>query len=165
MKTYRSVRSARAATAIRTTCGVYAATSITTSNLRPSRTAKSPGSQRFPIIVSQSGNSRGSEAAAISAQNGRALSRLSGELIGSSGSSLADVQSGLAFVAQEGQTTDKLNQMYGGSLTTDDLVAEVFTDDAKAAAKRRGLASRERATFAGSGAQTKTTLGKDTGRI
>lgn len=104
---------------------------------------------------------RSAEAAAIAQQQGFNLSRMSAERAGVSGSTLDQLNEGLSYIATEKGTTDKLGQMYGGALTADDLVAEVFDKDAKAALKRKGLASRERGSFAGSSAQGKGTLGKE----
>lgn len=104
---------------------------------------------------------RAAESAALAARNGLALTQANAEAIGRSGASLEAAQQGTSFIAAEQKTTDKLNSLYGGSLNQDDLVAEVFSNDATAAAKRKGLASRDRATFGNSGAQTKTSLGKE----
>lgn len=104
---------------------------------------------------------RAAEAAAVARNQGLQLSQMSAERLGVTGSSLDDINSGFSFIAQEKGTTDKLSAMYGGALTQDDLVAEVFDKDANAALKRRGLASRERGTFAGSSAQGKGSLGKE----
>jgi hypothetical protein len=56
------------------------------------------------------------------------------------------------------QATNKLDQIYGGNVTQDDLVKEVFQNDAAAAKKRDTLASKERAAFNGSGAAGNTAL-------
>jgi hypothetical protein len=106
---------------------------------------------------------KAAEAAAVSARNGLALSQHAAEDIGRTGSSLADIQSGLGFVAQEAKTTDKLSQIYGGAVTQDDLVSEVFDNNATSAEKRQVLASKQRASFSGQGSQNKTSLGKDSG--
>lgn len=106
---------------------------------------------------------KSAEAAAIGSNDGVQLSRSNAEKIGTTGQSLADIQSGLQFVGQEQKTTDKLSQLYGGAVTQDDLVAEVFDNDANAASKRTQLASRERGSFAQSTGQGKTSLAKDSG--
>lgn len=104
---------------------------------------------------------RSAEAAAVARQQGLNLSQMSAERLGVQGSSLDEINQGFSFIAQEKGTTDKLSSMYGGGISQDDLVAEVFDNDASAALKRRGLASRERGAFAGSSGQGKSTLGKE----
>lgn len=101
---------------------------------------------------------RAAEAGAVAKGQGLNLSQSNAELIGQQGGSLASTQQGLGFIAQEQPTTDKLGQIYGIDETQSDLVKEVFTSDGAAANRRKLLASRERATFAGSGAQAKTSL-------
>jgi hypothetical protein len=109
---------------------------------------------------------KAAEAAAIAGGQGFTLNKTSAELIGSQGTSLQDIQSGLGFVGQEAQTTNKLSQIYGGdNVTTEDLVSEVFSNDGVAAGKRRKLASQERAAFTGSSGQTKTSLNRNGGGI
>lgn len=104
---------------------------------------------------------RSAEAAAVAQQQGLALSRMSAERLGITNATLNEIEQGFGFIAQEKGTTDKLSAMYGGALTQDDLVAEVFDNNASAALKRRGLASRERGAFAGSSGQGKSSLGKE----
>lgn len=104
---------------------------------------------------------RSAEAAAIANQQGIQLSKMSAERAGVTSSTLDEINTGFEFIAQEQKTTDKLSSMYGGGISQDDLVAEVFDKNAKAALKRRTLASRERGSFAGSSAQGKTSLGKE----
>jgi hypothetical protein len=106
---------------------------------------------------------KAAESAAVAAKSGLSLTQANAEDIGRTGSSLGDIQSGLSFVAQESKTTDKLSQLYGGAVTQDDLVQEVFDSNAEAAMKRRKLASRERGAFSGSTAQSKTSLSESDG--
>jgi len=109
---------------------------------------------------------KAAEAAAIAGGQGFNLGKGNAELIGSAGTSLTDIQSGLGFIGQEKQTTDKLSQIYGGDdVTTDDLVSEVFSNNAAAGAKRKKLASQERATFGTTSSQTKTSLNRNGGGI
>jgi transcriptional regulator with XRE-family HTH domain len=104
---------------------------------------------------------RAAEAAAVARQQGLTLSQMSAERLGVTGSTLSEIEQGFSFIAQEKPTTDKLSALYGGALSQDDLVAEVFDKDANATLKRRGLASRERGVFAGSSGQAKGSLGKE----
>lgn len=106
---------------------------------------------------------KAAEAAALAAQNGLALTQGLGERIGATGASYADIQQGTAFIGAEGKTDKKLNEMYGGSLTTDDLVAEVFESNSAAATKRKKLASQDRGQFSQSSGQSKTSLTTDSG--
>jgi hypothetical protein len=103
---------------------------------------------------------KAAEAASIASSQGFGLNQSQAERIGATGSSFADIQQGLGFIGQEQQTTDKLSAIYGDSVSTDDLVNEVFNGDAAAGAKRKKLASQERATFGGSSGQTKTSLNR-----
>lgn len=106
---------------------------------------------------------KAAEAAALSAKNGLTLSQGNAEDIGKTGQSLDQISQNLQFVGQEYGTDQKLNAMYGGSLTQDDLVQEVFDNNSIAATKRAKLASQERGSFAGSSGQGKSSLSSNTG--
>lgn len=109
---------------------------------------------------------KAAEAAGIAQTQGLGLSQSLAETIGATGSSFDQIQQGLGFVAQEAGTTSKLSQIYGGEdVTTADLVSEVFQNNGAAAAKRRKLASQERAAFSGSSGVNSATLTKDAGAI
>jgi hypothetical protein len=100
---------------------------------------------------------KAAEAAAIGEQTRLNLSQANAEAIGATGASLGDIQTGVNFIGQEQQTTDKLSSIYGGEdVTQADLVQEVFQGGA--GAKRKKLASQERATFSGGSGQTKSSL-------
>lgn len=102
---------------------------------------------------------KAAEAASIAAQSKLALSQTNAEAIGASGASLSDIQTGVGFIGQEQNTTDKLSQIYGGDAATQqDLVQEVFSGGA--GTKRKKLASQERATFTGGSGQTKGSLSR-----
>lgn len=102
---------------------------------------------------------KAAEAAAVASSQGFSLNQSTAERLGATGAQFAEIQSGLGFVGQERQTTDKLSQIYGGDdVTTDDLVSEAFLGDGVAGGKRKKLASQERATFGGGSAQSKTSL-------
>lgn len=108
---------------------------------------------------------KAAEAAAIANQSKLALSQANAETIGATGASLQDIQQGVGFLSQEQQTTDKLSSIYGGdAVTQEDLVQEVFQGGN--GAKRKKLASQERATFGGGSGQSKSSLSKsDAGSI
>lgn len=100
---------------------------------------------------------KAAEAAAIADQAKYSLSQANAEVIGASGASFENIQSGVNFIGSEQGTTDKLSSIYGGEgVTQQDLVQEVFSGGA--GTKRKRLASQERATFSGSSGQTKSSL-------
>jgi hypothetical protein len=101
---------------------------------------------------------KAAEAAAIAGNQGTNLSQSDAELIGQQGASLSSMQQGLGFVSQEGNITKGLDNIYGGNVTTDDLVKEAFTNDGAASAKVQKLASQQRGSFSGSSGQGKNTL-------
>lgn len=89
------------------------------------------------------------------------LSRSTIEELGRTTSLTAEqAQQGLGFVAAEQGTASKLGQIYGSEIDAEDLVQEVFKGDAGATQKRRKLASKERASFSGSGGQSQSSLSK-----
>lgn len=106
---------------------------------------------------------KSAEAAALSAKNGLTLSQGNAEDIGKTGQTYDQISQNLQFVGQEYATDQKLNSMYGGNLTQDDLVQEVFDNNSLAATKRAKLASQERGSFAGSSGQGKSSLSQDNG--
>lgn len=109
---------------------------------------------------------KAAEAAAIAAGSGLTLGQTDAEAIGRTGAGFGDIQSGIGFISQEAKTTGKLSDIYGGDdVSTSDLVEEVFSGNGAAGAKRKKLASQERATFSGSGAQSKSSLSKGSGNI
>jgi hypothetical protein len=101
---------------------------------------------------------KAAEAAGVGSTQGVNLTQQQGELIGATGVNLSQIQQGVGFLGQNLQATNKLDQIYGGNVTQDDLVKEVFQNDAAAAKKRDTLASKERAAFNGSGAAGGTAL-------
>lgn len=104
---------------------------------------------------------KAAEAAAIAKNQGGYIDQSNAELIGASGASFGDLSTGVGFIASEQKTTDKLSSIYGGeNVTTNDLVQEVFQGGN--GAKRKKLASQERATFSGGSGQTKSSLSKST---
>jgi hypothetical protein len=101
---------------------------------------------------------KAAEAAGVGSTQGVNLTQQQGELIGATGVNLSQIQQGVGFLGQNLQATNMLDQIYGGDVTQDDLVKEVFQNDAAAAKKRDTLASKERAAFNGSGAAGGTAL-------
>lgn len=80
------------------------------------------------------------------------------EQLANAGVTQSQAQSGFGFVQENLAATQKLGDIYGTQVSQEDLVNEVFNNDAAATQKRRTLASKERASFGGSSAQTKTSL-------
>lgn len=95
-------------------------------------------------------NLKAAEAAGLGQSQGVSLSQQQAESIGNRGMSLDQMNQGLGFVGSELPTTTKLDQIYGGTESQDDLLSEVFDNNQQAAKKRQALASQERAAFAGS---------------
>lgn len=93
---------------------------------------------------------KAAEAAALAKNQGVGVDRTTAEQIGRQGFSTQQMQQGFGQVAQDATAATKLSDIYGGDLTTGDLVKEVFMNDAQAAQKRTRLASQERAAFGGS---------------
>lgn len=108
-------------------------------------------------------NIKAAEAGALGAQNGLSVSQGLSEQIGSSQTSLSQLQQGFGQVGQEAPTAMKLGGIYGTDVTADDLVRETFLNDAAATNKLKSLASQERAAFGGTSATSKGSLSSDAG--
>ena len=93
---------------------------------------------------------KAAEATTLAKSQGVEVDRTTAEQIGRQGFSAQQMQQGFGQVAQDATAATKLSDIYGGDLTTGDLVKEVFMNDAQAAQKRTRLASQERAAFGGS---------------
>jgi murein DD-endopeptidase MepM/ murein hydrolase activator NlpD len=107
-------------------------------------------------------NLKAAEAAGLAKGQGFNLGQSDAEHIGSKGMSIDQMGNSLGFVAGELPTVDKLNNIYGGNVTQQDVLSEVFDNNAAAAKKRQALASQERANFAGSGAVSSSSLVNET---
>lgn len=108
---------------------------------------------------------RAAEAAAVAKTQGVSLGQQTAETIGNSGANFNQIQQGLGFVGQELPGVSKTAQIYGDTVTADDLVNEVFNNDATVTTKRNKLASQERATFGSRGGVGQATLSKDAGQF
>lgn len=71
------------------------------------------------------------------------------ERVAETGLSAQQARAGFASIAEDLPTAQKLGNLYGEQYGQQDLVEEVFFSNAKAADKRKRLASRERAQFSG----------------
>jgi hypothetical protein len=95
---------------------------------------------------------KAAEAAGVGKGQGVSLDQTTAELIGQQGQSFDQIRQGMGFVGSNSRPRTSCPHIYGGEdVTQGDLVKEVFLDDAQAAKKRQGLASKERAAFGGSG--------------
>lgn len=103
--------------------------------------------------------------AALAARNGTTVSQGVAEQIGAQGFSYGQLQQGFGQVGQDSGTLKKLAEIYGSSATSDDLVKEVFLSDAESTKKVKGLASQERASFAGTGGAGRGALSSDGGQL
>lgn len=97
------------------------------------------------------------------AAQGVGVDRGLAEQIAQTGVNSQQARQGFGIVAAERDNLDKLGGIYGEDAGEDDLVKEVFFDDAEAGEKRRRLASRERATFGGSAGTGRTSLSQNSG--
>jgi hypothetical protein len=77
------------------------------------------------------------------------------------GVTLGQAREGYSVIAGAVPTLSKLGAIEGDPFTVSDLEAEVFDQDAEAATRRKGLASRERARFSGSAGQSRGTLARE----
>lgn len=94
-------------------------------------------------------NLKAAEAAGLAKYQGFDLGQSDAEHIGSKGLSLDQMQTGMSFVGGELPNVTKLDQIHGGNVTQQDLLGEIFDDNAAAGKKRQQLASQERAAFSG----------------
>lgn len=106
---------------------------------------------------------RAAEAAGTAASQGVGIGQTTAEQIGAQNVSQGQLQQGFGFIGQEQGNARKLSDIYGGGTETpDDLVKEVFFNDAQATQKRAKLASQERGSFSGSGAAGSNSLATET---
>jgi len=103
---------------------------------------------------------RASQIAGAGKDQGVGLSQQFAEQIAQTGVDTEQARQGLGVVSSLATTGDKLSEIYGGSYTQEDAASEVFLADAPSTKKRRGLASQERAQFAGQGGTASTALSK-----
>jgi hypothetical protein len=117
----------------------------------------------LPLIQKQF---RAAQVAGMAAGQGVSADQATSERLAAAGVTQEQARAGFGAVAGELGTVNKLNSIYGADVTQDDLISEVFEDDADARKKRGKLASKERASFTGSGGQSRTSLSSsDSGSI
>lgn len=103
---------------------------------------------------------RSLEAQAIGQQAGITLDTAAQANVAASGADLGQIRQGVNFVAQEAANAAKLGQLNGTDITTGDLTAEAFLQDAEATRKRKNAVDAEAARFGGSSGASQTTLSK-----
>ena len=91
---------------------------------------------------------------------GLALSQSTAEQIAATGIDINQARQGLGAASAVAANSQRLSQMYGGTYTDDEAAQEVFLADESVAKKRRGLASKERATFGGESAAAPQSLSR-----
>lgn len=89
--------------------------------------------------------------AAAASRHGYDVTKTLAEQYGALGIEADDSEKGFAAIQEVQGETDRLARIYGeGQFSVEEAAAETFGGDAKAGAKRKRLASQERATFSGS---------------
>lgn len=116
-------------------------------------------SKALPLIEQRI---KAAEAGATGASQGVNISQGLAEQIGRQGYSIGQLQQGFGQVGLEAKTLAKLNDIYGGAVSQDDLVKDVLLSDASSSKKVKGLASQERAQFSGSSGAGRASLGTQT---
>ena len=102
---------------------------------------------------------RAMDIGAAAFRSGVNTNRATAEDLSGFGVTAEQAQAGYREIGQSQADAFKLASMDNVDLTIGDLEADVFKNDAQAAAKTKGLASRERARFSGKSALNKTSLG------
>lgn len=88
------------------------------------------------------------------------VSKATAEQIAGTDLSTNQLRAASGFVASQNPALRKLDNIYGGDVSNDDLALSVIANDAKATEKVGKLASKERASFSGSSAQSKGGLAR-----
>lgn len=105
---------------------------------------------------------RAAETAAIAGAQGVNINQLGAENLAGQNLSMEQTRQGFGFVGQELPTAQKLSDIYGGpDVGQDDLVSEVFYQDATATENRQKLGQQEQATFRGSSGTNSAALIKN----
>lgn len=89
--------------------------------------------------------------AGAASRHGFSINRSMADLYGQNlGVTSEAAEKGWAAVQEVQDPTEKIGNIYGDSYSVEDAASEVFGGNADAAAKRKKIASKERATFSGS---------------
>lgn len=116
-----------------------------------------------PLIEKQY---QAAQVAGAASNQGVSVDKATAERLAALGVTQDAARQGFGTIGSELGTVNKLDSIYGGDVTQGDLVSAVFEDNANAKTKVKRLASKERASFSGSGGQSKSSLSKsDAGSI
>lgn len=96
-------------------------------------------------------------------QQGININQQQAEQLAALGVTQNDALSGFGAIAGEKPTIDKLGQIYGGGLTTQELIDATFKASGDAQTKLKKLSSKERAAFGGSSGVTSDSLSQNGG--
>ncbi len=97
---------------------------------------------------------KAAEAGAAAQRQNLNINQGTAEDLARQGFTSQQLQAGFGEVAATAATTNKLGAIYGQQVTQDDVIAQVFNNDAAATEKVRKLASQERASFGGTSSTT-----------
>ena len=106
---------------------------------------------------------KAAEAAGYAGSQGLKLGQSTAEALGNQGFSAAQMQQGFGQAASTARAADKLGQIYGGAVSAEDVVKDVFLNDATSADKVKKLASQERAAFGGSSGSNRSSMTSESG--
>lgn len=109
---------------------------------------------------------RAAQIAGAAANNALGINQSEAEMLAGAGITQGQAQQGFGQVGQDAPTVRKLDDIYGGNVSTDDLVHAVFLNQADASQKVNALASQERSAFGGTSGTSATALNKrDSGQL
>lgn len=106
---------------------------------------------------------RAAEATAFGRSQGVNVTQATAEGLGRLGFNFNQLQSGMQQAGLDAGNVGKLNSIYGGDTTADDLVKSTFGTSAESAVKVKKLASQERGTFSGTSGATGASLSTNAG--
>jgi hypothetical protein len=116
-----------------------------------------------PILEKQY---KAAQIAGAAGNNGVAVGQTQAESLAGAGITQQQAGQGFGQIGQDQGTVNKLDQIYGGDVSTEDLINSVFLNQADASKRLEGLASQERAQFGGTTAVGQGSLSKrDAGQL
>lgn len=109
---------------------------------------------------------RAAQIAGAAANNALGIGQTQAETLAGAGITQQQATQGFGQIGQDAPTVNKLDQIYGGNVSTEDLVNSVFLNQADASQKINSLASQERGAFGGTSAVGQGSLSKrDSGQL
>lgn len=90
---------------------------------------------------------RAAEAAAVAQERGMDLAQESAEIVARNVTSYEQIGQAVGAIGAQAKSTDYLADVYGGTVTQQEIVKAVVENDVEATEKIRKLASQERASF------------------